>query len=117
MKRVKVTQSCPTLCNPMDYSPPGSPVDGITRSEYWREMSFPSPGDLPKPENEPRSPALQADSLLSELPEKNLPKKQILFLTFFFFFGEEAMPCGMWDLSSQTRDQTCVPCSGSTPES
>ena len=55
----------------------------FTRSEYWREMSFPSPGYLPKPGIEPRSPTLQADSLLSEAPEKNLPKKQIFFKLFF----------------------------------
>ena len=32
------------------------------------ELPFSSPGDLPNPGIEPRSPALQADSLLSELP-------------------------------------------------
>ena len=36
--------------------------------EYWSGLSFPSPGDLPNPEIEPRSPALQADSLPSEPP-------------------------------------------------
>ena len=28
-------QSCPTLCNPLDCSPPGSSVHGISRQEYW----------------------------------------------------------------------------------
>ena len=36
----------------------------FSRQEYWNELSFPSPGDLPDPGNEPRSPELQADSLL-----------------------------------------------------
>ena len=38
---------------------------GFSRQEYWRGLPFPSPGDLPDLGNEPRSPALQVDSLLS----------------------------------------------------
>ena len=40
----------------------------FSRQEYWSGWSFPSPGDLPGPGMEPRSPALQADSLPFELP-------------------------------------------------
>ena len=40
----------------------------FSRQEYWSGLPFPSPGDLPNPEIEPRSPALQADSLPSEPP-------------------------------------------------
>ena len=36
---------------------------GFPRQEYWSGLSFPSPGDLPDPGIELRSPALQADSL------------------------------------------------------
>ena len=43
---------------------------GFSRQEYWSGLPFPSPGDLPNPEIEPGSPALQADSLLSEPPGK-----------------------------------------------
>ena len=39
---------------------------GFPRQEYWSGMLFPSPGDLPDPGIEPRSPSLQADSLLSK---------------------------------------------------
>ena len=39
--------------------------------EYWSGLSFPSPGNLPNPGIEPQSPALQADSLLSEPPGKH----------------------------------------------
>ena len=42
----------------------------FSRQEYWSGLPFPSPGNLPNPEIEPGSPALQADSLQSELPEK-----------------------------------------------
>ena len=41
---------------------------GFSRQEYWIELPFPSPGDLPDSGIEPRSPALQADSLPTELP-------------------------------------------------
>ena len=41
---------------------------GFSRPEYWSGWPFPSPGDLPNPGIKPRFPALQADSLLSELP-------------------------------------------------
>ena len=40
----------------------------FSRQEYWSGLPFPSPGNLPNPGNEPRSPALQADTLPSELP-------------------------------------------------
>ena len=40
---------------------------GFSRQEYWSGLPFPSPEDLPNPGIEPGSPALQADSLLSEL--------------------------------------------------
>ena len=39
-----------------------------SRQEYWSGLPFPSPGDLPDPRIKPRSTALQADSLLVELP-------------------------------------------------
>ena len=43
---VWVTQSCPTLHNSMDWSPPGPLSLGISRQEYWSGVPFPSPGDL-----------------------------------------------------------------------
>ena len=39
-----VTQSCLTLCNPMDCSPPGSSVHGISRQKSWSRLPFPTPG-------------------------------------------------------------------------
>ena len=41
---------------------------GFSRQELWSGVPFPSPGDLPDPGIKPGSPALQADSLLSEPP-------------------------------------------------
>ena len=40
---------------------------GFSRQEYWSGLPFPSPGELPDPGTEPRSPALQADTLPTEL--------------------------------------------------
>ena len=45
---------------------------GFSRQEYWSGLPFPSPGDLPNPGIEPRSPVSQADSLLIELQGKPL---------------------------------------------
>ena len=64
----EVAQSCPTLCDPMDYQAP--PSMGFSRPDYWSGLPFPSPGDLPNSGIEPGSPALQADALLSEPPGK-----------------------------------------------
>jgi len=49
---------------------------GFFRQEYCSGLPFPSPGDLPKPGIEPRSPALQADSLPSEPSGKGGPGSQ-----------------------------------------
>ena len=66
----EVAQSCPTLCDPGNCSLPGFPSMGFSRQEYWSGLPLPSPEDLPDPEIEPGSPALQADALSSEPPGK-----------------------------------------------
>ena len=55
------------------------------RQEYWSGLPFPFPGDLPDPGIKPGSPALQADSLLSESLEK------LGTQTVFFFFKEKLL--------------------------
>ena len=39
----KSLQSCPTLCDPLDGSPPGSPSLGFSRQVHWSGLPFPSP--------------------------------------------------------------------------
>ena len=68
--RSSVAKSCLTLCNPVDHSLPGSFVHGILQARIPEWAAIPSPGILPDPAIKPRSPALQADSLLSEPPVK-----------------------------------------------
>ena len=55
-------QSGPTLCDPVDCSPPGSSVHGDShRQEYWNRLPCPPLGDLPNPGREPRSPSWKAE--------------------------------------------------------
>ena len=58
---LKVAQSCPSLCDPMDYV-----VHGILQARILEWVAFPSSGNLPNLRIKPRSPALQADSLSAE---------------------------------------------------
>ena len=50
----------------MDYTGQAPLSMGFSRQEYWSGLPFLSPGNLPNPGIEPRSPALRADSLPSE---------------------------------------------------
>ena len=54
----------------MDCSLSGSSVHGILQARILEWVAIPFPGDRPDPRIEPRSPALQADSLPSEPPGK-----------------------------------------------
>ena len=73
--KVLVVQSCLTL-----YKACQDPLSmELSRQEYWSGYPFPSPGDLPDPETEPRSPALQAVSLPSEPPGKTFNSLKIFY--------------------------------------
>ena len=54
---------------------------GFSRQEYWSGLPFPSPGDLPDPRIEPRSPALQTDSLPAEPQGKPSLLPKLFFKT------------------------------------
>ena len=62
-----VSKSCPTLATPWIVARQAPRSMAFSRHEYWSGLPFPSPGDLPTPGIEPRSPALQADSSPTEL--------------------------------------------------
>ena len=64
-----VVQWCPTLCDPLDCSPPGSSDHGILQARMLEWVAIPSPGDLPDPGIKLRF-ALQADCLPLEPPLK-----------------------------------------------
>ena len=63
VKWVKITQPCPTLCDPMGYR-----VHGILQARILEWVAFSFPGDLPNPGINPRSPTLQANSLPADPP-------------------------------------------------
>ena len=65
-----VAQSCLTVWNPWTAAYQAPLSMRFSRQGYWIGLPFPSPGDLPNPGIEPGSPALQADSLLTELQGK-----------------------------------------------
>ena len=56
-----VTPSCPTLCDPIDHSAPGSSAHGIFQARILDGLPFLPPGDLPDPEIE--TPSLASPSL------------------------------------------------------
>ena len=62
----KSLQSCPTLCHPLDCSPPGSSVHGILQARILELVAI----SFPRGSSQPRSSALQVDSLLPEPPGK-----------------------------------------------
>ena len=77
--KVLVAQSCLTLCNRMECSPPGSSAHEILQVRILEWVAIPFSRDLPNPGMEPRSPTLQAGSLPSERPGKgmtSLPKNK-----------------------------------------
>ena len=59
-----VTQSCPTLCDRMDYSPPGFSVHGILQARILEWIAMPFSRWSSRPRDQTQVPALRADSLL-----------------------------------------------------
>ena len=62
-----VTKSCRTLATLWTVARQAPLPMGFSKQEYWSGLPFPSPGELSDPGIEPGSPALQADSLPTEL--------------------------------------------------
>ena len=70
-----VTQSCPTLCGPMDNSLPGSTVHGILQGRILEWLPFPSAGDLPNPgRDQTQVSCIAGHALPSEPPGKPVIK-------------------------------------------
>ena len=64
--KVKSLSHVRLFATPWTVAHQSPPSMGFSRQEYWSGLPFPSPGDLPDPGIEPKSPALQADALTSE---------------------------------------------------
>ena len=90
---VLVTQSCLTLCDPVDCSPPSSSVHGTLQTIILEGVACPPPAHLPDPGIKPGSPALQADSFPSEPPGK--PSLNVLACkTPLLPYGTPSQSCG-----------------------
>ena len=68
--KVKSLSRVQLFATPWTVAHQAPPSMGFSRQEYWSGLPSLSPGDLPDPGIEPRSPALQADALPSEPPGK-----------------------------------------------
>ena len=77
----EVVQSSPSL-KPHGLKLPGSSIHGIFQARILEWVAISSPGDLPDLRIEPWSPALQADSSLSEAPCK--PPRGSSYLLYYF---------------------------------
>ena len=102
IKDAKSLQSCPTLCNPVDHSPPGSSLHGILQARILEQVPFPPPGDLPDSGIEPTSPALAGGFLMTT----NAWEAEVVALNFRtpaaleFFSCCSAYPWFVYDLLS-----------------
>ena len=74
---MKVTQSCPTLCNPTDYT-----VHGILQARILEWIAFPVSWRSSQPRDQPRSPTLQADSLPAEPQRKPKNTEWVAYPSF-----------------------------------
>ena len=64
--KVKLLNHVRLFAIPWTVAHQAPPSMGFSREEYWSELPFPSPGDLPDLGIKPSSPALQADAFTSE---------------------------------------------------
>ena len=107
---------------PMSCIPPGSPVYGFSRQEYWSELSFPTPGNLLDSAIEltsPVAPALQADSLPSEYQgstfyfnSRKYKMQWCVFWGFPWWLSSKESACN----AGATGDADSIPRPGRSPE-
>ena len=70
VKESEVAQSYPTLCDPVDCSPPSSSIHGNSQARILKWVAIVFSGDLPNPGIEPASPALAEGFITVEPPGK-----------------------------------------------
>ena len=90
--KVKVIQLCLTLVTPCTVACQALLSMEFSRQEYWSGLPFPFPGDLPDPRIEPKSPALQADSLPTELWGKPIRVVSSAYLRLLIFLPAILIP-------------------------
>ena len=90
-QKVKVTQSCPTLWDPMDCSPPRSSVHGILQARIPEWVAIPFFRDFPDPEIKPGFSVLAGGFFITELPRK--PSQMEHRVTDFSLSGTNTSKC------------------------
>ena len=80
----KLLQLCPTLCDPMDCSPPGSSALGFSRQEYWSGFPWSSPRDLLNPGIEPTAPVAPGLQAGSKMKNKTRISTHTIFIQHRF---------------------------------
>ena len=86
-----VTKLCLTICEPVDWSLPGSTVHGISQARLLEWLPFPSPGDLSNSGIKPASPALAAGFLTTEPSGK----PSVTVSPLYNCFGKREQPVGV----------------------
>ena len=78
--KVLVTQLCPTLCDPMDCSPPGSSVHGIFQARILEQVAIPFSRGSSQPRDQTQVCSIASNSLSSE-PRRNMLRHKLIKLT------------------------------------
>ena len=94
------TKSCLTLATPWTVAHQAPLSMEFSRQEYWSVLPFPPPGDLPDPGIEPRSPALQADDLLTELWGKPQAHSKLSLTILVILLNWSFQHCVIWVMTS-----------------
>ena len=100
--KVKLLSRVQLFGTPWTVAHRAPPSMGFSRQEYCSGLPFPSPGDLPDPGIEPRSPALEADTLTSEPPGKP-PLEAVLVGINYLVFRKELIIEGSLPIPPYTQ--------------
>ena len=73
-----ISQSCPTLCDSMDCSPPGSSIVEYSKHEYWSGLPSPPTGDLSDSGIRPEPLALTGEFFTTESTGKPIEKLEFI---------------------------------------
>ena len=105
---VQVIKLCLTLCDSMDCNPSGSSVHGSLQARILEWVAIPSPGDLPQPGIEARSPATQVDSLPSEPPGKTFNLNYLLKSPLSKHSHIGGSTCEFWENTILSIKKSCL---------
>ena len=84
------------FATPWNIAHQAPPSMEFSRQEYWSGEPFPSPGDLSDPGTEPRSPALQAESLPSEPPMQGRENKCLVAINYTMRAQKSSLRAAWW---------------------